>query len=237
MKKLLSILVVLVLVVVSIFAFLYSQRNAMAAKAIRAMLERELGVQVVMGAVELKPEGFVKIHRFAVLNPSGYKGEKLAEVSSVGFQIDLKKYLFEKKTEIKNLRAEVDGVYLERNEQGGVNLRDLPALSEEVLLAKVDQSARLQPKWVTHNAELTILKVELAEYVPSQEVQKSEVSLEKKPEVLGNITDPKALVYLTALRAVPALNRGSFGIRRELIQARLLETTGVSKQSSAEPVS
>lgn len=204
--------------------FIVLQKEALAAGKIRDAVKRLTGCEAVMGAVQVDLKtNRVSIHRMAIANLPGYQGEKLAEISDIEIEIDIPRYLFKKQAAIPSMKAKIDGLFIERNEKGGLNLGDVEALKFE----SVKTGAPAGQNFLIEHLELSFDAAELKEFVAGQEEpQTNQVSLKDQKEIYGKIRDPRFLIYAVVIKVLPAFNRGSLGLPRSEIQQALQQMTG-----------
>ena len=232
MKKLLSYSLWILLLLIGAGIYLYSQRYQIASKNLVKGMESLTGGGVELKELHFAMDGSITLEHMTLQNPAGYQQKTLAELSNIVMSFDLKAYLLGQGVHFKRIAANIDQINLERTEKGGLNLRDLPALSEAALQKKETAS-----KFLIDELELQFGKIQFDEYVAGQEKQNSEVDLAARKETYGRLTDPSVLIQAPALRVLSALNRGSLGIRRELIQAKLMDTSKALAVSVQVPVS
>lgn len=219
MKMGLNVMGVILIAVLGIAGFVYTQKDAFAGRQLQKSLTRLTGGQVRLEGLKLRLDGTLSVDKLMLMNPSGFKEPILSEISNVFMQMDLKGYITAKSVGIKRLTASIDQINLERTEQGVLNLRELPGLGDAFL-----QAASGGSRFKIERLELLLGKIRLDEYVAGQPVQTSEADLAGRREIYSNLNDPALLIQAPVLHVLSALNRGSLGIRRELIQAKLRGT-------------
>lgn len=227
MKKILIGALILMVLLGGVSGLLYMQKDAYAKGQIQNLLEQMTGFPVVVGTVRVDKMGKkISVDQIMIENPEGFHAEIFADIRDVKIDFMPFKYLRTRKAHFPKVTGTIEAVHLERNEKGGVNLRDLKALSRDFLDRKIDQVMRLDPKFLIDRLEIRFGTVEFKEWSQEAEPALSEVDFEGKVDVYGYVTEPELLIQAPVVKILGSLNRGALGIPRGAIQRRLIEISG-----------
>lgn len=243
MKKLPVITIALMVLVFAALGALYAKKEYLAQKGFEGYLQTVLGCRVEIRNVNVSRRmNKIKIQKMTIKNPSGYELENLAVVRNVRMKVDPGKFWIGRKVRIIKLEADIAEINVERDEKGELNLRELPALSNEILNQTIKSEARMKPVYLIDRLEFRYGKVVFREWVKDAEPRISETDVGKQIDVYGYVTDPYLLVYAPLMTTLRVLNRGSLGVPRGGVQRRILATIGKPKvavpaQEETPPVS
>jgi len=186
MKKALTVIGVVVILVVIAVVWLFSSLDGIVKKQIEVVGSELTGTKVAVGSVGIKlTEGTGSISGLSIANPAGYKTDQAFRMKLLQLGIDLQS-LGKSPLVLNELVIDAPKVTMEMNETGHSNLKDLSD-SISANTAKADQAATEQQK-ETGGEPLRILIRKLVIKDVGYELHSPVKQLEKTEGTLPTIT-------------------------------------------------
>ena len=214
MKKLISILGILALIIIAFMA----TGNFWLRQAIQAAVTGVTGFPLKIKQVRLDlMASKIGIYGLELKNPKGFPQGRFASVPEIYVDFELKKFLFEHKLYFQEIRLNIEEVAIVRNQNGETNLAQLKALtkSERETLEETKKvkkaSSPAELDFFIDRLVLTIRHLRYQDQSHSLVGQKS-IDLHIDGEVFRGISNPSDIVRIIVLKIVYKSAIGNLGV-------------------------
>jgi uncharacterized protein involved in outer membrane biogenesis len=115
----------LLLIIILVGVILYFLQDQIMKVAIPYIVAKNSNVKVKIARVDSElQKGYLKLTGLVIINPEGFKKERLAEVNSLLLDLNLKKLLIGK-IQLSKLFVDIATIYIIKNEKGIVNVSEI----------------------------------------------------------------------------------------------------------------